>query len=256
MQSKFLEFLKIINLKKTFGGISAIDNLNFSVNKNIITSIIGPNGAGKTTLFNLITGFIKPNSGNILFCDREISSLPAHKIAFAGIARTFQNIQIFSNMTILENTMIGRHTKSFNGIFSSFFIPPFFRQEEKKIKQEALNWLEFVNIKHDLNASAVTLPLGSQRILEIARALAMEPKLLLLDEPASGLNSRETIILGKLIKKIKEIGITVILIEHDVELVMDISDEIIVMNFGKCLAKGSPIEIQTNPAVISAYLGE
>ena len=248
--------LELKNLSKHFGGVIAVDYLNIAVKPRTITSVIGPNGAGKTTIFNLITGFLKPTSGSVLYRGEEIGGLKPHKIARKKISRTFQNVQIFPQMTALENVMLGRHVRSKLGFIASLLAPPVFRVEERQIRKDAMRWLEFVDIAGLAAKPAGSLPLGNQRKLEIARALAMESELVLLDEPASGLNARETRDLGTLIGKIKEMGITVILVEHDMELVMDISDCVNVVNFGRCIASGDPARIQANPEVVAAYLGE
>ena len=248
--------LELKNLSKHFGGVIAVDYLNIAVKLRTITSVIGPNGAGKTTIFNLITGFLKPTSGNVLYRGEEIGGLKPHRIARKKISRTFQNVQIFPQMTALENVMLGRHVRSKLGFLPSLLAPPVFRAEERQIRTDAMRWLEFVDIAGLATEPAGSLPLGNQRKLEIARALAMEPELVLLDEPASGLNARETHDLGKLIGKIKGMDITVVLVEHDMELVMDISDFVNVVNFGRCIASGDPAQIQTNPEVVAAYLGE
>ncbi len=247
--------LELKNLCKYFGGVVAVDHLNIMVEHGKIISIIGPNGAGKTTIFNLITGFVKPSSGNIFYDGKEINGLKPYLIAKMQIARTFQNVQIFPQMTVLENVMVGRHVMSRSGFMFSTLLPPVFRTEEKKIREDAKQCLEIVGISHFAQYTAGSLPLGTQRQLEIARALAVEPKLILFDEPASGLNTRETLNMGKLIEKIKEMKITVVLVEHDMELVMDISDKVNVVNFGRCIASGDPFEIQSDPGVIAAYLG-
>jgi ABC-type branched-subunit amino acid transport system ATPase component len=249
------DILKLEQLRKNFGGVSAVDTLSLSFAKGEVTSMIGPNGAGKTTVFNLITGFLKPTSGKIIYNNRNLNSKKPHAIAAMGIGRTFQNVQIFSNMTVLENIMVGRHLRSNCGMFFSSVLPPVLRFEENRIRSSAKQWISFLNLDQYADHAAGKLPLGNQRMLEIARALALEPQLLLLDEPASGLNARETIAMGELIQKIKSMNITVILVEHDMELVMDISDRVAVINFGRLIAQGSPKEVQQNQDVIAAYLG-
>jgi branched-chain amino acid transport system ATP-binding protein len=248
--------LELEKIRKEFGGVVAVNDIDLHVNKGSITSVIGPNGAGKTTIFNLITGFLPPTGGKINFKGDDIGGKKSFEIAALGIARTFQQVQIFPDMTVLENIMVGRHLRSTSGFLSSAFLPPFLRKEEFKIKRDAEKWLEFINLQEFSKMPAGSLPLGSQRMLEIARALAMEPEFLLLDEPASGLNARETVSLGGLINKIRQTHITVMLVEHDMELVMDISDMVTVINFGSLIAHGTPVEIQENQQVISAYLGE
>jgi len=247
--------LKIESLRKIFGGVVAVDNLSLSFNKGEVTSLIGPNGAGKTTVFNLITGFLKPTSGKINFNGTELNHKKPHVIAAMGIGRTFQNVQVFSNMTVLENVMVGRHLRSRSGMIFSSILPPMLRREENRIRSSAKERLALLGLDQYADLPAGSLPLGNQRMLEIARALALEPALLFLDEPASGLNARETMVMGGLIQKIKSMNITVVLVEHDMELVMDISDKVAVINFGKLIAEGTPKEIQLNPDVINAYLG-
>jgi branched-chain amino acid transport system ATP-binding protein len=247
--------LKLDCLRKTFGGVVAVDDLSLSFNKGEVTSLIGPNGAGKTTVFNLITGFLKPTSGKINFNGTELNHKKPHVIAAMGIGRTFQNVQVFSNMTVLENVMVGRHLRSRSGMFFSSILPPMLRGEEKRIRSSAKERLALLGLDQYADVHAGSLPLGNQRMLEIARALALEPALLFLDEPASGLNARETVVMGRLIQKIKSMDITVVLVEHDMELVMDISDKVAVINFGKLIAEGTPNEVQLNPDVINAYLG-
>jgi branched-chain amino acid transport system ATP-binding protein len=248
--------LELKKLRKNFGGVVAVDHMDLTVESGSITSMIGPNGAGKTTIFNLITGFLKPSAGNILYRNTDISGMKPHVIARKAIARTFQNVQVFPQMTVLENVMVGRHIRSKSGFIISVLVPPFCRREDKKNRADAEKWLDYVGLGHESDKTAGSLSLGNQRKLEIARALAMEPKIILLDEPASGLNARETVVMGRLIEKIRKIDITVVLVEHDMELVMDISDQIGVINFGRCIATGNPAEIQSNPEVIAAYLGE
>jgi branched-chain amino acid transport system ATP-binding protein len=247
--------ITIGKLRKEFGGVVAVNDLTLSFMKGRVSSLIGPNGAGKTTVFNLITGFLPPTSGKIFFNEKDMTGWKPHAIAAMGIGRTFQNIQVFPAMTVLENVMVGRHLRSSGGLLVSCLLPPVFRPEEKRIRESARYWLDAVGLSMHENVKAGSMPLGSQRMLEIARAMALEPSVLFLDEPASGLNARETSDMGDLIGKIKAMGITVILVEHDMELVMDISDNVAVVNFGSLIAQGPPNEIQENPDVINAYLG-
>ena len=248
--------LRVEGLKKSFGGLRAIDLLDFTVGRGGVKSIIGPNGAGKTTLFHLITGIIPPSGGEVEFMGRSLESLKPHAIARLGIARTFQNLEIFSNMTVWENVMVGRHVQTVSGLFRVGLRFPGMRKEEKEIKEKAREELHFMGLEGKAGMNASALPLGEQKLLEIARALATQPKLLLLDEPAAGLNMRETGKLSETILRIHARGITVMLVEHDMNLVMEISDEVLVLNYGKKIAEGPPREIQRNPEVIAAYLGE
>ncbi len=248
--------LRVEGLRKSFGGLRAIDLLDFTVRRGGIKSIIGPNGAGKTTLFHLITGIVPPSGGGVEFGGRSLQGLRPHAIARLGIARTFQNVEIFSNMTVWENVMVGRHVQTVSSLFSAGFRFPGMRQEEKEIREKAREELCFMGLEDKLKMNASALPLGEQKLLEIARALAAEPKLLLLDEPAAGLNMRETSQLSETILRIHQRGITVMLVEHDMNLVMEISDEVLVLNYGEKIAEGPPREIQRNPEVIAAYLGE
>ncbi len=247
--------LRIEGLEKRFGGVAALHAVDYEVPGGIIQAVIGPNGAGKTTLFNCLSGALKPSSGTILFDGRRIESLPPHRIAELGVSRTFQHVALFKRMTVLENVMIGRHPRSRSGFLATGFRFPGMRSEEKNIRQKALEYLDFVRLARMAGLEAGTLPIGKQKILEIARALATEPKLILLDEPAGGLNMRETEELGDLIRQIKELGVTVLLVEHDMNLIMEISDRILVLNYGETLASGTPAEIKENSAVIEAYLG-
>ena len=248
--------LAVSHLSKTFGGVVAVSDVSFSVIPGQIKAIIGPNGAGNTTTFNLITGVDSPTAGKIKFKGAEINGMKPHEIASKGISRTFQNVELFNNMSVLESVMVGRHTRTFSGMLNAAFCLPLSKREEKMIVDDAMEWLVFFGLDVQAEDLAANLPFGQQRILEFARAMATNPELLLLDEPAAGLNISETEQVGKFIQKIREMGITVILVEHDMSLVMDISDEIIVLNYGKLIAEGTPHEIQNNPYVIAAYLGE
>jgi branched-chain amino acid transport system ATP-binding protein len=248
--------LRVENITQVFGGITALRDVSFSVAKGEIKGVIGPNGAGKTTLFNIITGIYRQTSGQVFLADKKISLLPPERLARRGMVRTFQNVELFGRMTVLENVMIGLHTKSRSGILSSALKLPGVNREERHIRGKALECLEFAGIAGHAPETAENLPFGKCRLLEIARAMALEPEIILLDEPAAGLNARETADLGHLIQRIRNTGVTVVLVEHDMELVMDICDSIMVLNLGEKLAEGSPREIQENQKVITAYLGE
>lgn len=248
--------LEVKSLTQRFGGITALEDISFSVNKGDITGVIGPNGAGKTTLFNIVTGIYTQTSGSVILEGADISSLPAEKLASRGLVRTFQNIELFGNMTVLENVMLGLHTGSSCGLLSCMFKMPWHLKEEKEIRAKAQQWLEYCGIADLADQQASNLPFGKGRLLEIARAMAVKPRIMLMDEPAAGLNNRETSELAGLIRRIRESGVTVVLVEHDMELVMEICDRIVVLNLGKKLAEGTPREIQENRLVIDAYLGE
>jgi branched-chain amino acid transport system ATP-binding protein len=248
--------LQVVSLRKNFGGVVALNNLSLEIRKGQIKSIIGPNGAGKTTLFNIISGIFPPSSGSVRFKGKEISGLAPHAVARKGISRTFQNLQLFANMSVLENVMVGRHCRTRAGFLRSALKFPGVLREEKQIVAAAMELLDFVGLADVAARGAATLPFGKQRLLEIARALATDPELLLLDEPASGLNVRETEEVGRLIERIQDTGKTVVVVEHDMSLVMGISEEVLVLDRGAGIAEGSPREVQKHPEVLRVYLGE
>lgn len=248
--------LELQGITQIFGGVTALSDVSFTIRSDEITGVIGPNGAGKTTLFNIVTGIYQQTSGRVLFEGRDISGIPVERLASLGMVRTFQNIELFGKMTVLENVMVGLHSRSSSGLFACSFRMPWALKEERRIREEALQWLEFVGIADLADVTAANLPFGKGRMLEIARAMACKPRMMLMDEPAAGLNSQETVGLAELIRRIRELGVTVVLVEHDMELVMDICDRIVVLNLGQKLAEGTPREIQDNPEVIAAYLGD
>lgn len=251
-----MTLLKVNHLTKTFGGLTAVSDVNLAIESNELIGLIGPNGAGKTTLFNLITGVYEPTSGNIEFAGQDISGTQPEKINRVGIGRTFQNIRLFANLTVLENVLIALHAEHGAGFLTSVLRLPAYYRNRNKLYRRAIELLELFNLEDLANEKAKNLAYGQQRRLEIVRALATEPQLLFLDEPAAGMNPRETAELTELIHRIKdELGITVVLIEHDMSLVMNICERIYVLEYGKVIAEGSPEAIQSDERVIKAYLG-
>ncbi len=251
-----MAFLEVANLSRRFGGLKAVNEVSFAVEKDMIKAVIGPNGAGKTTLFNLISCTLAPTSGRVRFDGSDLKGKKPHQAAALGLARTFQNIEMFGQMTALENVMVGRHIRSRSGFFASMLRMPWTRPEEDRIRGRSMELLDLLGVADCADVEAGSLAFGQQRAVEFARALAMEPKLLLLDEPAAGLNIYETAEVGRLIARIRDLGITVLLVEHDMSLVMDISDEIVVLSFGETIAEGRPDEVRNDPEVIKVYLGE
>ncbi|MBA4374327.1 MAG: hypothetical protein C0402_15860 [Thermodesulfovibrio sp.] len=249
--------LELNGISKEFGGVRALSNVSFTVKAGSVSALIGPNGAGKSTLLNAISGIDPPDQGEVVFAGERVNGLSPMTIARRGLSRTFQHLELFGDMTVLENVIVGRNARTKAGFLASGLRLPFALREERESRKTSEEILDYIKLSHHRDDLASNLPIGEQRVLEIGRALATEPKLLLLDEPAAGLNMRETRDLGELIKRIRtEKGITIILVEHDMDLVMSISDAITVLNFGEVIARGTPLEIQKNPLVIAAYLGD
>ena len=247
--------LRVENLGKTFGGLKAVQDVSFTVRPGSIHSVIGPNGAGKTTLFNLISGIYVPSAGKVLFEGSDVAGLPPDELARRGMSRTFQNLQVCMNMSAIANVMVGAHLRLSQSLLGALLRTGSLRRAEQTCREEAAELMRFVGVGKYIDTEASQMPYGALKRLEIARALAARPRLLLLDEPAAGLNHTETAEIEALIRRIAESGVTVLLVEHDMKLVMNLSDQLLVLDYGSKLAEGTAAEIAANPEVIAAYLG-
>ncbi len=250
-----MALLEVKDLSIHFGGVKAVQNVSFNIDAGIVYAVIGPNGAGKTTLFNLITGVYKPTTGEIRLDGEPIQGKSPNELAERGVARTFQNLQICMNMSAIENVMVGAHLRLDRNLFKAALRWPSLRAHDRELRQEAAELMAFVGLGAYTNARADTMSYGVLKRLEIARALAMKPRMIFLDEPAAGLNPKETIEVDQLVRKVADSGVTVVLVEHDMKMVMNLSDRILVLDYGKKLAEGTGAEVRKNPDVIAAYLG-
>jgi branched-chain amino acid transport system ATP-binding protein len=250
-----MALLEVDNLSIAFGGVKAVQGVSFSVDAGIVYSVIGPNGAGKTTLFNLITGVYTPSEGEIRLDGHSIAGTPPHALALRGMARTFQNLQVCMNMSALENVMVGAHLQLDRNLVKAMLRFPGLARRDERLREEARELMRFVGLEAYWSLGANSMPYGALKRLEIARALAAKPRILFLDEPAAGLNSKETVEIDELVQKVAKSGVTVVLVEHDMKMVMNISDRILVLDYGKKLAEGTAKEVRENPDVIAAYLG-
>lgn len=251
-----MPILRVEAVSKHFGGLEALKDVSFALYEGQVKALIGPNGAGKTTLFNLISGIDRPSSGHIFFKDRDLGGLTPHQASGLGVGRTFQHSKVFDDMSVLDNVKVGRYGRSRAGIIAAFFTLPHHRREEREITHGSFEALRRVGLAERADELAGNLPVGDRHLLEIARSLATEPSVLLLDEPAAGLNNEETDQLAEIVRRVRSEGVTILLVEHDMGFVMNISDEVVVLDYGKKIAEGPPLMIQDDEEVIKAYLGE